>query len=137
MYLEHYGPDITLKTELAQFPVANLPTTSPGTYNVTWNNVNYDKPLAAGDRILLRISGGNSNPLYIMTNLGATGANPSYDGTRTCLTYRAVGFGGFVPQKWVQNQNLDISGNMFIGGNEFDSTVSFTASTTRQVLVPS
>ena len=134
LYLEHYGPDITLKTELKQVAVNTLPTTAPSDYNFEWTNVDYDKPLAAGDRILLRVAGGNANPIYVMSNLGATGANPSYDGTRTCLTYRATGFGGFVPQKWVQNQNLDISGNMFIGGNEFDSTVSFTASTTRHYI---
>ncbi len=137
IYLEHYGPDVTLKAELTSTPVSGLPTTAPGTYNLTWTNRDYDKPIEAGDTIIIRLSGGNTNPVYVMSNLGATGENASYDGTRTYLRYRKSGDPGFppfipaTPQSWVAANTLDLSGKMYIGGNEFDSDLSFTASRTR------
>lgn len=131
LYLNHYGPDTTLKATLATFPVSGITTSPPTGYNITWNNINYDKPIEAGDRILLVLSGNNSNPVYVLTNQGATGSPSSYDGTRTVLTRRRIGFGGFVPEAWVQTNTLDISGKIYIGGNEFDSDLSFTASKTR------
>jgi hypothetical protein len=129
VFLRHVDTNNNVKATLKTQAVSGLPTTAPTTFNFTWEDLTYDKPIAAGDNILVVLSGGNSNPVYVLGNEGATGSNSEYDGTRSRLIRRISGnpgtFGfGVVPESWSSNSARDISGIITSGGNDFTGYIN-------------
>lgn len=125
IYIKHVDNSNVLKATLLTQLVSGLPTTAPTTFNLVWEDLTYAVPIAVNDKIIVALSGGNSNPIYVLGNEGATGTPSSYDGTRTCVIYRKSGDPGvppFVPptaESWNSNTARDISGKIWSGGNDF------------------
>jgi hypothetical protein len=111
--LKHLDATLNTKAILATAAVSTLPTSDTGTYNFTWQNVDYNLPIQANDSIVMECTGVTSGFIYVLNNYNNT-INNDYDGTNSAWIYKKNSDG-----KYYYNTDLDLSGRISSGGATF------------------
>ena len=125
--IRHIKTDGTYYPTLFEVNVSTLPneTAIPTTFNFVWENLDYNNPILAGERVGVVTNGLTTGNVYVLSNVGNTSGN-SYDGTRSYLSYR--NFNG----TWGTGSTAyDVSGVMKKGGNTFTAYQRFSSTVTR------
>lgn len=110
--IRHIKADGTFWETLATMNVADLPITEPTTFNIQWENVAYSRAMILGDKIGVVCSGVTGAKVYCLANTVPTGSPDNYDTNKSYLVTRTT-------TTWWTNTGLDLSGKMWIGGNDF------------------
>lgn len=125
--IRHIKADGTYWATLYEVNVSTLPneTAIPTTFNFVWENLDYNRQVLAGERIAVVTNGLTTGNVYVLSNVGNSGAGNSYDTTRSYLTVRnySGAFSG--------NTGLDVSGVIKKGGNTFTGLMRFSPEVTR------
>lgn len=122
------GYPVKTNGTLATWNISSLTTDAAGA-DVTWQNVNQPVTLETGEQLALVVTGMPANSqVSIMTNYGnntTSDANKNHNSTTSYLRERTSG------GTWSNDTSLDISGNIYTGGNNFDAYVRLSSTRTR------
>lgn len=121
--LDHISATGELKARVKTVSAISLPTAPVTENNFIWENFNYLGKIVAGDRLAVTVEGVGSDAVYVMTNSGGSATN-NYDTTRSHLIYKDNTTG------WISMLNIDVTGKMASGGNNFEAFDRFSPSKT-------